>query len=524
MPVNTTKVAKTITKGAVHAEKAAEHSDSAFDIWSRTAEGVSENAAASLADPAGAMKRELDGRLRQIEALAPDQWASQSIGDAATGTAAAAGEVADAAGKILEAEGALATVGAVFGTLTSIEQMLSAPFSAIPMPAFPAVRITDQAIGLPHAHAHPPNLTPPNPVPVPLPSAGPVIPIPFLSGAAKVLVNNLPAGRCGDMGLGIWCGGYFPMYEIFLGSSSVWIEGARAARVAIDITKHCIFTTPRPSDPPIGPLIGTTVSSSPNVSIGGFPLPSLMSFAIGAAFKAVFAGLGRLRGLFRAADDVVEEGVDAFSRVDHVRGNTSPGMGIPARPPRHPPSIDESLANYQRALRQVEDAEARGALVMSGDPNLQQAARSDLIRIAMSNEGRMLMDDIVTAHGTHGSRVHLNPQPAGTYPHGPHSSRPPGWGQRAADGTSGAPCDTTVTYTPGVEGGGARGTTATPSDVVLVHELDHSSRAQHGNNMAEHAPTKEGYPNMEEELAVGSENAYRRERGLPERADYNDLP
>ena len=114
----------------------------------------------------------------------------------------------------------------------------------------------DTDIGLPHAHSHPPNLIPPAP-PVPLPSAGPVIPIPYVSGAGTVLINDMPAGRCGDIGMGIWCGGYFPMFEIFLGSSSVWIEGARAARIGVDITKHCVFSAPKPNDPPLGPMIGT---------------------------------------------------------------------------------------------------------------------------------------------------------------------------------------------------------------------------------------------------------------------------
>ena len=81
-------------------------------------------------------------------------------------------------------------------------------------------------------------LLPPAP-PVPLPSTGPVIPIPYASGAATVLINGMPAGRCGDMGMGVFCGGFFPMYEIFLGSSSVWIEGMRAARIGVDITRVC---------------------------------------------------------------------------------------------------------------------------------------------------------------------------------------------------------------------------------------------------------------------------------------------
>ena len=66
------------------------------------------------------------------------------------------------------------------------------------------------------------------------------------------------------MGMGVFCGGFFPLFEIFLGSSSVWLEGARAARVGTDITKHCIFSNPKSiaksSDLPIGPSLGTRLS------------------------------------------------------------------------------------------------------------------------------------------------------------------------------------------------------------------------------------------------------------------------
>jgi uncharacterized Zn-binding protein involved in type VI secretion len=357
---NEAAVASAIAQGAGRVEQISA-AGSPLDVWSRTADGIGDNAARTLSDPAGAMRSELDGRLRQMRAALPDRQASQSVGHAVEATVASAGGVMEAAGKIADADGALATVGAVFGTLTSIEQMLSVPFSVIPTPALPALRITDQGIGLPHAHAHPPNLTPPNPVPVPLPSAGPVIPIPFLSGASRVLINGMPAARCGDMGLGIWCGGYFPMYEVFLGSSSVWFEGARAARIGVDITKHCIFTTPKPSDPPVGPMVGTTVSSSPNVSIGGFPLPSLCSLAIGAAFKALFRGLGKVRSLLRAADDVAEEAGEAAGRFRRV--GTGARRGEAALTAAQKAELEEYIAKCgaPENVRWVDDVELNTA-------------------------------------------------------------------------------------------------------------------------------------------------------------------
>src|SRR5262249_5424864 len=89
------------------------------------------------------------------------------------------------------------------------------------------------------------------------------------------------------------------MYEVFLGSANVWIEGSRAGRVGVDITKHCIFTAPKPKDPPMGPMFGSTINCSPNVVIGGVPLPSLTSMATAWMFKQLFKGLGKMVGWLR---------------------------------------------------------------------------------------------------------------------------------------------------------------------------------------------------------------------------------
>ena len=56
----------------------------------------------------------------------------------------------------------------------------------------------------------------------------------------SVLINGLPAARNGDMGLAVWCGGYFPIFEVMTGSSHVFIGGSRAARQVMDVTYHCL--------------------------------------------------------------------------------------------------------------------------------------------------------------------------------------------------------------------------------------------------------------------------------------------
>jgi len=120
-------------------------------------------------------------------------------------------------------------------------QLVSAPTDAINMgiakltdgiskalPSFPAATLGSLVLGLPHAHPHPPSFG------VPLPPLGAVA----LGCCVTVLIGSLPAARCGDVGLSPTCLGYVPGFEIFTGSSKVFIGGARAAR-AIDVTMHC---------------------------------------------------------------------------------------------------------------------------------------------------------------------------------------------------------------------------------------------------------------------------------------------
>jgi len=101
------------------------------------------------------------------------------------------------------------------------------------LPSFPAATLGSIAIGIPHAHLHPPSWIPPAP-PVPLPVIGPVM----LGTCIQVLINGMPAARVGDIGFNPTCGGLFPQFEIFTGSSKVFIGGMRAARVT-DVTMHC---------------------------------------------------------------------------------------------------------------------------------------------------------------------------------------------------------------------------------------------------------------------------------------------
>lgn len=123
----------------------------------------------------------------------------------------------------------------VFAPIEGVNMAIATSTNAIAqaLPSFPAATMTMLAVGMPHAHAHPPSLIPPAP-PVPLPVLGPIM----LGCSVQVLINGLPAARVGDIGLNPTCCGFFPMYEILTGSSKVFIGGMRAARM-LDVTMHC---------------------------------------------------------------------------------------------------------------------------------------------------------------------------------------------------------------------------------------------------------------------------------------------
>jgi uncharacterized Zn-binding protein involved in type VI secretion len=412
--------------------------------------------------------------------------------------------------------------GRVFNFMTSVEMALTAPLGKIPFPAFPAVAIGAAGFGLPHAHAHPPNLVPPAP-PVPFPHATLLLSIPILSGAGNTMVAGKPAARCGDLGAEIWCGGYFPFCEIFLGSCNVWIEGARAARVGIDITKHCTFSSPKPSDPPMGPMVGVTLQPETNVWIGGVPLPSLTSLAIGAAFKAMFAGLGRAGR--------------AIGRMRRVRA-----------------------LMRRRAAAYVDRMLKNKVLRLHGDPKFNRAARRDLIRMAQTRAGRECINDIARsghhvdlhppsahphfypgkqfggpyafAHHGPNSALELVPNPHGAFQEvvRPPNQRPQLGPQRFDVRGTGSGSSSTIVYDPARSTNRHFASSGTPSDVILAHEMNHTRNNALGRraNMASMPDSnwQRQWQDLEEHNTVGFENRYRQERGAlgRNRRDYTHLP
>lgn len=135
-------------------------------------------------------------------------------------------------------------IGAVQGFVNNVVGTVTAPVDALNLavaqatlevlkflPKMPAARLyTDLVFQFGHSHPHPPSFG------IPIPSVGPVL----ASGCMSVLINGLPSARNGDLGLSVWCGGYFPIFEIITGSSHVFMGGARAARQVMDMTLHCL--------------------------------------------------------------------------------------------------------------------------------------------------------------------------------------------------------------------------------------------------------------------------------------------
>jgi uncharacterized Zn-binding protein involved in type VI secretion len=139
------------------------------------------------------------------------------------------------------ARAVLGVVGAVTSAMSLPMELLNTGIAAVTnvaaafLPSFPAAQLGSLYVGAPHAHLHPPSFVPPA-SPIPLPTMGAIT----LGTCVKVLVGGMPAARVGDLGMAPTCGGIAPFFTVFLGSSKVFIGGARAARQ----TDMCTTCTP----------------------------------------------------------------------------------------------------------------------------------------------------------------------------------------------------------------------------------------------------------------------------------------
>ena len=384
--------------------------------------------------------------------------------------------------------GALAAIAKGIGKAIEWEQQLTKVFGKIPFWKMPALTVGDFSIGLPHGHMHPPNLIPPSTVPIPIPGAGPVLKIPYLSGADRTKHAGKPAAMCGDMGAAAWCGGYVPMFEIYLGSAHVWIEGNRAARVLCDVVKHCTFTTPKPSDPPLGPMVGVSAGGVGHIGIGGVPMPSLFSFAVGKALQALASAGGKVFRKVTAksfVDDLIRRGVIQFN----------------------PKLTDMEILKLEK----------------------------EFVMLASTRTGRTNLKRVAKANKKHGFTLTMSPSPT---PGNSFGWTKGGWhpaGYRdLATGKPGAGFDAEISHSP-FDWPNAS-SPKTPSDAVLNHELNHAANVMEGkltnhaccaqynwgkHNNAAGQQQSGRWQDFEEFETTHVDNAYRRERGgMKQRKNY----
>lgn len=434
------------------------------------------------------------------------------------------------------AGGAIALQGAAAGIrwMTEVEQDFSNEINrrlnaVFRPPAFTAMLPwTSVSFGVPHAHMHPPNLTPASAgVPTPFPSAGPVIPIPYLSTASTVFISGAPAVRCGDMGLAIWCGGYFPMFEVFCGSSSVWIEGMRAARAPTDVTSHCMFSSPAPTDPALGCMTGVVLTGAVRETIGGFPMPSLTSLAIAAGCQLAFSVAGRL---YRRATAAAYVERLVARRTIRVSGSAEYAALVRRDL--------ETIATTRSGRSQLDRIERSGHHVTIEDlPRVRELpdgcvrrfdhnafARPDTVKgVRWDQPGHPSMFSETGAPGG-GSSTTIGHSPDVWVNH--NGGRSIEWW--APDGPNGADGHVMTHHRPPPPG--------TASDEILMHELTHSANFAEGRGRfhLNQGPGENGalgwntrWKNGEEHATVWAENGYRRERRGPlarQRVRYGPLP
>ncbi|UXU91098.1 RHS repeat-associated core domain-containing protein [Burkholderia sp. S-53] len=208
--------------------------------------------------------------------------------------------------------GAIHHVSEAVNALASLQsmpsQLLNTGIAQIPlldkMPGMPAATIGVPHLGTPHAHAHPPSSG------FPLPSVG----LTIGSGCLSVLIGGIPAARVLDIGYAPTCGGLTPYFDIQTGSSNTFIGGMRAARMGIDMTRHC---NPMGHVGHSGGKAASAAEKSEEVASEAAQVTGRAKLLgrAGKAWRAGNAALGPASGAVTAADDVSQGEIAAAAMM-----------------------------------------------------------------------------------------------------------------------------------------------------------------------------------------------------------------
>ena len=221
------------------------------------------------------------------------------------------------------------------------------------LPSIPAATLGSFVLGMLHTHTHPPSLIPPAP-PIPLPAFGSI-----LTGCPTVLICGAPAARSGDYGIAATCGSLSPVFEIFTGSSKVFIGGSRAARV-LDMTRQCA-----PAPPPAAAAAGAM---------------SKMAKAAKAANKVIggAAKLQKTLNLVGAASKILDKSLAAYKAQDAAA------------------AAKQAAAD---ATAEAEDAAAEAAATAAGDAASAGAELGAALMAAAAMGANLAMDAVKTGMG-----------------------------------------------------------------------------------------------------------------------------
>jgi hypothetical protein len=178
---------------------------------------------------------------------------------------------------------------------------------------------------------------------------------------------------------------------------------------------------------------------------------------------------------------------------------------------------------------------------VKGDPDYAAKVINDLTTMTTTKEGQKVLDSLDSS----GKQTTIQ-NFSGAPPNPPNAFAQPGnntgadyqkatpAGQPVFDGGgnpmndasgnqlvgTGTGTDSIVSYDPN-QWPAASSKSKAPGDVILAHELNHSDNQTHGRY--DGTPRTDNFDTNEEFNAIGPENRYRDERGVPRRTNHHDL-